>query len=57
MTPDLVEKGYSARKISEVFAPLIGGKGGGKEVKVEGGGKDPTRLKEAFDKVLGSIGK
>ncbi|MFH1576270.1 MAG: DHHA1 domain-containing protein, partial [Candidatus Margulisiibacteriota bacterium] len=57
VTQDLVDAGYSARKISDVFGPLIQGKGGGREGKVEGGGKDPTRLPEAFAKVLELLGK
>ncbi len=57
VTSDLVQKGYSAKKIAEVFSGIVGGKGGGKEGKVEGGGKDPTKIKEAFDKVLESLSK
>ena len=57
VTQDLVEKGYSAKKIAETFTQVVGGKGGGKEEKAEGGGKDPTRIKEALETVLGSIGK
>ncbi|KPJ65797.1 hypothetical protein AMJ44_09435 [candidate division WOR-1 bacterium DG_54_3] len=56
-TKDLVSKGYSAKKISEVFSQVVGGKGGGREAKAEGGGKDPTKIKEAFDKVLETLGK
>jgi alanyl-tRNA synthetase len=48
VTPDLVEKGLSAKKMAEVLSSIVGGKGGGKETKVEGGGKDPTRIKEGF---------
>jgi len=51
VTPDLVQKGVSAKKISDIFAGAINGRGGGKDAKVEGGGKDPTKVKEAFAKV------
>lgn len=57
VTPDLVKKGYSAKKIADVFAPIISGRGGGKDEKVEGGGKDATKINEAFDKVLKSLEK
>ncbi|OGC25006.1 alanine--tRNA ligase [candidate division WOR-1 bacterium RIFOXYB2_FULL_42_35] len=52
VTPDLVSKGYSAKLVAEVFSRVIGGKGGGKDEKVEGGGKDPAKIKAGFDKVL-----
>jgi alanyl-tRNA synthetase len=48
VTPDLAAKGYSARKIAEVLAPVVGGKGGGNEKKAEGGGKDTSRMEEAL---------
>ncbi|MDD5593105.1 MAG: alanine--tRNA ligase [Candidatus Margulisbacteria bacterium] len=51
VTPDLVEKGLSAKKLADVFSGLVGGKGGGKETKVEGGGKDPTRIKAGFEAI------
>ncbi|MDD5382754.1 MAG: alanine--tRNA ligase [Candidatus Margulisbacteria bacterium] len=57
VTPDLVGQGYSAKKISEAMAPLIQGKGGGREAKAEGGGKDPARVKEALAKAVESVGK
>ncbi|MEE8638649.1 MAG: alanine--tRNA ligase [Candidatus Margulisiibacteriota bacterium] len=57
VTQDLVNKGNSAKKIAEAFTAVVGGKGGGRENKVEGGGKDPTRIIEAFDKVLEMLGK
>ncbi|MFC1540610.1 alanine--tRNA ligase [Candidatus Margulisiibacteriota bacterium] len=57
VTPDLIEQGYSAKKISEVFTQVVGGKAGGKDNKVEGGGKDPTRIDEALKQVLEFIGR
>ncbi|MFA4844787.1 MAG: alanine--tRNA ligase [Candidatus Margulisiibacteriota bacterium] len=48
VTQDLVDKGLSARKLADVFTGVVGGKGGGKETKVEGGGKDPSKIAEAF---------
>ncbi|MFC1571896.1 alanine--tRNA ligase, partial [Candidatus Margulisiibacteriota bacterium] len=55
VTSDLVGQGYSANKIAGVFAPLIGGKGGGKDEKVEGGGKDASKITEAFEAVKGLL--
>jgi len=52
VSPDLVKSGYSAKKIAETFGSIVGGKGGGRDTKVEGGAKDPSKIKEAFDKVL-----
>ncbi|MFA6170741.1 MAG: alanine--tRNA ligase [Candidatus Margulisiibacteriota bacterium] len=51
VTPDLVSQGLSAKKIAEVFASVIGGKGGGKETKAEGGGKEAGKIPEALAKV------
>ncbi len=51
VTPDLVSKGYSAKKIADVFGGVVGGKGGGRDIKVEGGAKDPSKIAEAFTKV------
>ena len=48
VTQDLVGQGYSAKKIAEVFTGVVGGRGGGRDNKVEGGGKDPTKIDEAF---------
>ncbi|MDI6731409.1 MAG: alanine--tRNA ligase [Candidatus Margulisbacteria bacterium] len=51
VTPDLISKGYSAKTIADSFSPIIGGKGGGKDTKVEGGGKEIGRVEEAMAKV------
>jgi len=56
VTKDLVDKGYSAKKIADVFGPLVKGKGGGREAKVEGGGKDPGKIQEAFEAVFKWLG-
>jgi alanyl-tRNA synthetase len=55
VTPDLVEKGISARKMADAFSAIVGGKGGGKDTKVEGGGKDPTRIKEGFEAIRANL--
>ena len=51
VSPDLVSQGLSAKKIAEVFAAVVGGKGGGKEAKAEGGGKEAGKIPEALTKV------
>jgi alanyl-tRNA synthetase len=51
VTPDLAAKGLSAKKLAGAFSAIVGGKGGGKETKVEGGGKDPARIKEGFSAI------
>lgn len=56
VTNDLTEKGYSAKKLADVFTQIVGGKGGGKEAKAEGGGKDPAKIGEALKKVCESLG-
>ena len=48
VSADLVSKGYSAKKLSEIFSPIIEGKGGGKEAKAEGGGKGIGKVQEAL---------
>jgi alanyl-tRNA synthetase len=37
--------------MADAFSAIVGGKGGGKDTKVEGGGKDPTRIKEGFNAI------
>ncbi|MEA3494145.1 MAG: alanine--tRNA ligase [Candidatus Margulisiibacteriota bacterium] len=56
VTKDLIEKGYSAKKLADIFTQVVGGKGGGKEAKAEGGGKDPSKIREALEKVCASLG-
>jgi alanyl-tRNA synthetase len=55
VTEDLVGKGYSAKRLAEAFGEAVGGKGGGRETKAEGGGDDPSKIKGAFDKVLAAL--
>ena len=56
VTDDLVSQGVSARKLAEAFSGVVGGKGGGKDAKVEGGGKDPAKVQEGFQAVLKLLG-
>jgi len=55
-TPDLVPKGVSAKDLAAKFAEIIQGRSGGKESKAEGGGKDPARIQEGLNAVVGLLG-
>ncbi|MFH1386510.1 MAG: alanine--tRNA ligase [bacterium] len=55
VSEDLVKQGLSAKKLAEVFAPIVSGKGGGKDGKVEGGGTGIGKIGEglaAIEKLL-----
>ncbi|MBU1027315.1 MAG: hypothetical protein KKA31_06255, partial [Candidatus Margulisbacteria bacterium] len=56
VTDDLIKQGVSAKEIAQTFTGIVGGKGGGKENKAEGGGKDPGKIKEGFEAVKGLLG-
>jgi alanyl-tRNA synthetase len=55
VTPDLVEKGYDAKKIVEQIATKTGGGGGGKASLAQGSGQFKDRLDEALKLVKGLI--
>lgn len=48
VTDDLVKKGLHAGKIIGQIAKTVGGGGGGKPTMAQAGGKDPSKLTEAF---------
>ncbi|GAH25241.1 unnamed protein product, partial [marine sediment metagenome] len=48
VTPDLVDKGYSAVKIIKEVTKITGGDGGGKPTLAQGGGHDKDKLDEAY---------
>jgi len=50
-------KQYHAGNIIKQIAPLVGGGGGGRPDFAQAGGKDPTRLDEALQKVYELIEK
>ena len=56
VSKDLVRQ-YHAGKIIKEIAPLVGGGGGGRPDFAQAGGKDPTRLDEALQKVYELIEK
>jgi alanyl-tRNA synthetase len=54
VTPDLVAK-VRAGDIIKQIAPIVGGSGGGRPDFAQAGGRDPSRLDEALEKVAGVI--
>ncbi|MFO0801091.1 MAG: alanine--tRNA ligase [Gemmataceae bacterium] len=50
MTPELVKKGVKAGDVVKQVAAVAGGSGGGKPDLAQAGGKDATKLPEAFAK-------
>jgi alanyl-tRNA synthetase len=57
VTPDLVQKGYSAGDIVKKVAQVTGGGGGGKPGMAQAGGKDKTKVDEALQLVRTLITK
>jgi alanyl-tRNA synthetase len=51
VTDDLVKKGYNAGKIVKELAGIVGGTGGGKPNKAQGGGNKPELLDKALKDV------
>lgn len=54
VTDDLTTK-YNAGKLAKILAETCGGGGGGKANKAEAGGKDPSKVGEAFNKAIESL--
>ncbi|MHB1042417.1 MAG: alanine--tRNA ligase [Eubacteriales bacterium] len=56
VSSDLVARGLHAGRLVKELAPLVGGGGGGKPEMAQAGGKDPSRLQEALDRVCTLVG-
>jgi alanyl-tRNA synthetase len=54
-TKDVVDKGFKAGAAIGVMAPEIGGKGGGKPDMAQAGGTDPSKIPQAFEKLLAMV--
>jgi alanyl-tRNA synthetase len=55
VSPEFISK-FSAGKIIQQIAPIVGGKGGGRPDNARGGGKDATKLDEALAKAKTLLG-
>lgn len=55
VSKDLVSRGLHAGKIIKEVASVMGGGGGGRPEMAQAGGKDPSRLQEALDKVVSIV--
>jgi len=51
VTEDLTKR-FSAGRIIKQIAPVVGGKGGGRNDMAQAGGKEPEKLQEALDKAV-----
>jgi alanyl-tRNA synthetase len=51
IAPQYVQAGLSAKKIAATLSPFIQGKGGGKDDKAEGGGREVAGIPEAIEAV------
>ncbi len=52
VTPDVVAKGFKAGDAVRVMAAEVGGKGGGKPEMAQAGGTDPSKMAQAFEKLI-----
>ncbi|MFH2034248.1 MAG: alanine--tRNA ligase, partial [Candidatus Margulisiibacteriota bacterium] len=57
VSDDLAQGGVNAGHIMQAMAEATGGKGGGRPNKAEGGGKDPSKIKDALEKALQILSK
>lgn len=55
ISKDLTSRGLHAGKIIKEIASVVGGGGGGRPDMAQAGGKDPSRLQEALDKVTSVV--
>ena len=55
MTKDLVKR-INAGDIIKQIAPIVGGGGGGRPDFAQAGGKDPSKLAQALERVYALIG-
>jgi alanyl-tRNA synthetase len=51
ISPDLIDKKIYANDLIKSIVPIINGGGGGKKDIAQAGGKDPTKIKAAFEEI------
>jgi alanyl-tRNA synthetase len=56
VTKDITDR-FSAGRIIQEIAPIVGGRGGGREDMAQAGGKKPESIEEALEKALNVIEK
>ncbi|MBM4776751.1 MAG: alanine--tRNA ligase [Archangiaceae bacterium] len=54
-TKDLVDKGFKSGDAVKVMAAELGGKGGGRADMAQAGGTDPSKLPQAFEKLIAHV--
>ncbi|MDP3234631.1 MAG: alanine--tRNA ligase [Myxococcales bacterium] len=54
-TKDLVDKGFKSGDAIKMMAIEVGGKGGGKPEMAQAGGTDPSKLPQAFEKLIAHV--
>ena len=54
-TPDVVARGFKAGDAVRAMAAEVGGKGGGKPDMAQAGGTDPSKIPQAFEKLLSLV--
>ena len=55
VTKDVIAKGIKAGDAVRVMAAEVGGKGGGKAEMAQAGGTDPTKIPQAFEKLIALV--
>ena len=55
VTKDVIAKGFKAGDAVRVMAAEVGGKGGGKPEMAQAGGTDPSKLPQAFAKLIALV--
>ncbi len=55
VTKDLIARGIKAGDAVRVMAAEVGGKGGGKPEMAQAGGTDPSKIPQAFEKLLAMV--
>ncbi|NGX41335.1 MAG: Alanine--tRNA ligase [Candidatus Anoxychlamydiales bacterium] len=51
ISPDLIDKNIFANDLIKEISPIINGGGGGKKDQAQAGGKDATKINDAFNKI------